>query len=147
MLRRLPYHKGSDTARDWRFAIVRLFRARRQRPEISKVIAEYDKLTNEITHARYCNGLGNIYQAYRDSAKAAQYYEEGIKAEPKLLDNYLDRGFLYCMSANKEKAAEMLDRILSLDLTPNQKETMRYDWRAIELYYTAGREMPEEEYE
>ena len=147
LLRRLPYHKGSDTARDWRFAIIRLFRARRQRPEISKVIAEYDKLTNEITHARYCNGLGNIYQAYRDSVKAAQYYEEGIKAEPKLLDNYLDRGFLYCMSANKEKAAEMLDRILSLDLTPAQKETMRYDWRAIELYYTAGREMPEEEYE
>ena len=147
LLRRLPYHRGSDTARDWRFAIVRLFRARRQRPDISKVITEFDKLTNEITHARYCNGLGNIYQAYRDSVKAAQYYEEGIKAEPKLLDNYLDRGFLYCMSANKEKAAEMLDTILSLDLTPNQKEMMRYDWRAIELYYTAGREMPEEEYE
>ena len=147
LLRRLPYHKGSDTSRDWRFVVVRLFRAKRQRPEISKVIEEYDKLTNEITSARYCNGLGNIYQAYRDSVKAARYYEEGIKTDPKLLDNYLDRGFLYCMSANKEKAAEMLDTILSLDLTPNQKEMMRYDWRAIELYYTAGREMPEEEYE
>lgn len=147
MLRRLPYHKGSDISRDWRFVVVRLFRAKRQRPEISKVIAEYDKLTNEITRARYCNGLGNIYQSYRDSVKAANYYEEGIKTDPKLLDNYLDRGFLYCMSANKEKAAEMLDTILSLDLTPNQKEMMLYDWRAIELYYTAGREMPEEGYE
>ena len=147
LLRRLPYHKGSDTSRDWRFVVVRLFRAKRQRPDISKVIAEYDKLTNEITSARYCNGLGNIYQAYRDSIKAAHYYEEGIKTDPKLLDNYLDRGFLYCMSANKEKAGEMLDAIHSLDLTQNQKEMMRYDWRAIELYYTAGREMPEEEYE
>ncbi|MBQ7555923.1 hypothetical protein IJS98_05680, partial [bacterium] len=64
-----------------------------------------------------------------------------------LLDNFLDRGFLYCMSANKEKAAEMLDTILKLDLTPGQKEAMLYDWRAIELYYTAGREMPEEGYE
>ena len=147
LLRRLPYHKGSDTSRDWRFVIVRLFRAKRQRPEIGRVIAEYDKLTNEITSARYCNGLGNIYQSYRDSLKAAQYYEEGMKADPALLDNYLDRGFLYCMSANKEKAAEMLDTILSLDLTPAQREAMRCDWRAIELYYTAGREMPKEEYE
>lgn len=147
LLRRLPYHKGSDISRDWRFVVVRLFRAKRQRPEISKVIAEYDRLTNEITRARYCNGLGNIYQSYRDSVKAANYYEEGIKTDPKLLDNYLDRGFLYCMSANKEKAAEMLDTILKLDLTPGQKEAMLYDWRAIELYYTAGREMPEEGYE
>lgn len=147
LLRRLPYHKGSDISRDWRFIVVRLFRAKRQRPEISKVIAEFDKLTNEITRARYCNGMGNIYQSYRDSAKAANYYEEGIKTDPKLLDNYLDRGFLYCMSANKEKAAEMLDTILKLDLTPTQKEAMLYDWRAIELYYTAGREMPEEGYE
>ena len=147
LLRRLPYHKGSDISRDWRFAVVRLFRAKRQRPEISKVIAEYERLTNEITRARYCNGMGNIYQSYRDSVKAANYYEEGIKTDPKLLDNYLDRGFLYCMSANKEKAAEMLDTILKLDLTPGQKEAMLYDWRAIELYYTAGREMPEEGYE
>ena len=147
MLRRLPYHKGSDISRDWRFVIVRLFRAKRQRPEISKVITEYEKLTNEVTRARFCNGMGNIYQAYRDSDKAAFYYEEGIKTDPKLLDNFLDRGFLYCMSANKEKAAEMLDTILKLELTPGQKEAMLYDWRAIELYYTAGREMPEEEYE
>ena len=147
MFRRLPFHKGSDVARDWRFVVLRLFRAKRQRPEISKVIAEYNKLTNEVTYARHCNGLGNIYQAYRDSAKAAACYEEGIKAEPGLLDNYLDRGFLYCMSANKEKAAEMLDLILSLNLTPDQRERMRYDWRAIELYFTAGREMPKEEYE
>ncbi|MBQ7556224.1 hypothetical protein IJS98_07260, partial [bacterium] len=67
MLRRLPYHKGSDISRDWRFAVVRLFRAKRQRPEISKVITEYEKLTNEVTRARFCNGMGNIYQAYRDS--------------------------------------------------------------------------------
>ena len=147
LMRKLPTHRSSDLSKDWRLTVTRLFRTRRVRPECSKVIAEFSKITNEVTHARFCNGLGNIYQSYRDSAKAASYYEEGIKTDPTLLDNYLDRGFLYCMSANKEKAAEMLDTILAMDLTPEQKETMRHDWRAIELYYTAGREMPEEDYE
>ena len=147
LMRRLPVHRSSDLAKDWRLTITRLFRSRRIRPEVWKVVTEFSKITNEVTRARFCNGLGNIYQAYRDSAKAAAYYEEGIKTDPMLLDNYLDRGFLYCMSANKEKANEILDTILAMDLTPNQKEMMRYDWRAIELYYTAGREMPEEDYE
>lgn len=147
LLRRLPYHKNSDVALDWRFSVVRLFRARRVRPDIDKVIADFSRHTNEITRARYLNGLGNIYQAYRQSEKAGAMYAEGIKTDPSALYNYLDLGFLYCMSANKEKAAEMLDTIMKLDLTADQQKAMRYDWRAIELYYTAGRDIPEEEYE
>lgn len=147
LLRTLPYHKNSDIAKDWRFSILRLFRARRVKPVIEKVINDFSTHTNDLTRARYLNGLGNIYQSYRQSDKAAAYYAEGIEADPKNIDNYLDLGFLYCMSSNKAKAAEMLDRILSLPLTPDQKRTMLYDWRAIELYYTADREMPEEDYE
>ena len=36
LLRRLPYHKSSDIAKDWRFSILRLFRARRVKPDIEK---------------------------------------------------------------------------------------------------------------
>lgn len=147
LMRTLPYHKNSDVAKDWRFSVLRLFRARRIKPPVEKVINDFSTHTNELTRARYLNGLGNIYQSYRQSDKAAQYYKEGIEADPLNIDNYLDLGFLYCMSSNKAKVSEILDQILALPLTPNQKRTMLYDWRAIEFYYTSDREMPEEDYE
>lgn len=146
-LKKLPYYKGSEAARDWRVMTLRLFRVKRLRPTLEQVLEEYAKIEEEVTPARYLNGLGNIYQAYRQLDKAAECFDKGIQSDPSMLDNYLDRGFLYCMAMDKVRTGEMLDRILALDLTPDQKLAMRYDWRAVELYFTAERPMPEETYE
>ena len=146
-MKNVPVVRGNDASRDWRVILMRLFRVRRIIPTKEKVLERVAELKNEITQARMYNEIGCVHQAYREFDKAAEYFEKGIAQDPNYLENYLDRGFLYCMVVDKENAGKILDQIAALDLTEEQKETMRYDWRAIELYFTAERPMPEDDYE
>jgi len=76
------------------------------------------------TDANALLGLGLIAERRNNDTLAKDYYEQAIKARPKMPDAYYNLGVVYWKQNNWEKVAECFRKVLEID--PNHQQAGRY---------------------
>jgi len=70
---------------------------------------------------------------------ATNQFTIGIQTNKLNLQNYLDLGYLICKHSDADKAGEMIDAIMSLNLPEEKKQFLETDWRFIILHHVSVR--------
>jgi tetratricopeptide (TPR) repeat protein len=131
---------------DWRFRLLSEFRRLGKPPPMDAVLAWPDEHRNDYASpAGYHSYRGNVLSVYDDIAAASNEFLLGIAADPGMVDNYLDLGYLLCTQADRQGVERLLDALLALELDPERQRKLASDWRYIEMHHVANRPFTLEE--
>ena len=127
-------------ASDWRYIILNLLITKDVPPSCEDALIELDNQKAQLeSFADYLNFRGNILECFGKYDMATNQFTMGISTNKFNLNNYLDLGYLICKHSDAEAAGKIIDDIMTLNLTDEQKEYLENDWRFIILHYISLR--------